>query len=99
MLNIVAHRKDTELMLTLLLEFGVSGASISTWRLAEANCKLTDGGQRINREFGSMSLLLPIEKVAKIKAFLEEIIQKYEMKEACFFTHSVPIAKTFTTIK
>lgn len=97
-LNIVSHRKDTEVLIKLLLEFGVSGASVSNWRLAEPNGELTDGGQRINREFGCLSLIMGPERVPEIQEFLEAKIQEHSMKEACFFTHSVPLAKTFATL-
>lgn len=97
-LNIVSHRKDTEVLLKLLLEYGVSGASVSNWRLAECDGELTDGGQRINREFGCLSLIMDPERVSGVQAFLEAKIQEHGMKETCFFTHSVPLAKTFATL-
>ena len=98
LLSIVSHRKDTEPLLKLLLEYGVSGASLSNWRLAEADCELTDGGQRINREFGCLSLLLSEESAVGVQEFAKAAIEEQGMKETCLFTHSVPTAKSFSSI-
>lgn len=96
--NILTHRKDTELLLKLLLEYGVSGASLSNWRMAESDCELTEGGQRINREFGCMSLLLPEGKLDDVRTFAQQAIKENGMREACFFSYSVPTAKSFAKI-
>ena len=98
LLNILCLRKDAEVLLNLLLEFGVSGASLSNWRMAEADCELTDGGQRLNREFACLSLLLGDVKVSGVSEFLQTTVSGKKMKEVCFFTHAIPVAKTFASI-
>ncbi len=98
-LNVISHRKDTEVLLTQLLDFGVSGASVSNWRFTERGGEQTKGGQRINREFGCISLILSPDAIPGIRKYLEELIQEREMKETCFFTHAVPVAKTFASLK
>lgn len=98
-LNIVSHRKDTEVILKRLLDYGVSGASVSNWRFSERGGEQTKGGQRINREFGCIVLILDPDALPGIRSFLEALIQELEMKETCFFTHAVPVAKTFTSLK
>jgi nitrogen regulatory protein PII len=98
-LNIVSHRKDTDLLLQLLLDYGITGASVSNWRLAEADAEETEGGQRINREFGCLNLLLSSKDVDGICNFLQTVIEEESMKEVCLFTHLVPVAKAFAPIK
>lgn len=98
-LNVVSHRKDTDTLLKLLLDYGVSGASVSNWRFTEPHGEHTKGGQRINREFGCLGLILSPEDASSILEFLKNLIQEREMKEACFFTHAIPVAKTFASLK
>jgi len=98
LLNILAHRKDIEPLLRHLLENGVSGASVSNLRMAEAESEVTEGGQRINREFGCLSLLLPENDAEAIRSCAQSAIEKNEMKEACLFTYSVQRAKSFSKI-
>jgi nitrogen regulatory protein PII len=97
-LNIVSHRKDCEVLLTFLLDYGVSGASMTTWRFTDANCPQTQGGLRLNREFGCISLIL---KPAAVPALLEALqgkVTEADMRETCFFTQAVPVAKTFAAL-
>ncbi|MEM9160964.1 MAG: P-II family nitrogen regulator, partial [Verrucomicrobiota bacterium] len=89
LLNIIAHRKDIYPLLNSLLENGVSGASVSNWRLAECDGKLTDGGQRINREFGCLSLLLSEEKADAIHRVAQDLIEDFSMRETCIYAYSV----------
>lgn len=97
-LNIVSHRKDCEVLLSFLLDYGVSGASMTTWRVTDANCQQTQGGLRLNREFGCISLILSPQAVPPLRLALQEKIAEAEMRETCFFTQAVPVAKTFASL-
>jgi hypothetical protein len=98
LLNVVSQRKDSETLLKLFLEQGVSGASISNWRFADANSAQTQGGLRINREFGCITIVTPQPKVAHLLDVFRERVTTDEMKSTCCFTHRVPMVKTFATI-
>lgn len=98
MLNILSRRKDSEMLVSFLLDNGVGGASVSNWRLTDTLCGHTQGGLRINREFGSISLVL---SPAKIPALTQALRQQFEaegMAETCYFTHPVPLARTFAKL-
>ncbi|MCG5055124.1 MAG: P-II family nitrogen regulator [Myxococcales bacterium] len=58
MLNVVSLRKDTEVLLNHLLDYGVSGASVSNWRFTGASSEQTPLARRSNREFGCISLIV-----------------------------------------
>lgn len=98
LLNVVSQRKDSETLLKLFLEQGVSGASISNWRFADANSAQTQGGLRINREFGCITIVTPQLKVAHLVAVFRQRVTEGEMKSTCCFTHRVPMVKTFAPI-
>ncbi len=97
-LNVVSHRKDTEVLLNRLLENNVPGASLSNWRFAEATAEHTQGGLRINREFGCIMLILHANAIPPLLEVLQETIRERKMKETCFFTHEIPLVKTFTKL-
>jgi nitrogen regulatory protein PII len=99
MLNILSRRKDSELLVSFLLDYGISGASVSNWRFTDANCAQTQGGLRINREFGSISLILSPRDVAPLTEALRQKIGDSGMPETCLFTHNIPIARTFASLK
>ncbi|MEM9444593.1 MAG: P-II family nitrogen regulator [Verrucomicrobiota bacterium] len=96
-LGAVCHRKDTEMLLDKALEFGVPGASVGNWRLAEAKAKCTEGGLRMNREFSCIMMILDAEVIDPLRDVLQEVISDSGMKETCFFTIPAPIAKTFVS--
>jgi len=98
LLNVVSQRKDSETLLKLFLEQGVSGASISNWRFADANSAQTQGGLRINREFGCVMLVTPPQKVEQLLDVFRDTVAAREMKSTCCFTHRVPLVKTFASI-
>ncbi len=98
LLNVVSQRKDSETLLKLFLEQGVSGASISNWRFADASSVQTQGGLRINREFGCVMLVTPSQKVTHLLDVYRDTVASSDMKSTCCFTHRVPIVKTFASI-
>ncbi len=97
-LNVVSQRKDSAALLKLLLDQGVSGASVSNWRFVEPQSEQTQGGRRINREFGCISMVLAPTKVPRLIQVLQHAISEGDMKATCCFTHPVPMVKTFAPI-
>lgn len=96
--NIVSQWKDTELLLNLLLDHGVSGASVSNWRFDEPDSEQTHGGLRMNREFGCISLILPPHHIPDLRRVVHENALENDMHEICSFSHSVPISKAFVSM-
>jgi len=98
-LNVVSQRKDSETLLRVFLNHGVSGASIVNWRLVDSDSEHTQGGLRINREFGCIALVSSRTKIEGLVQVFRDAVLAGEMKSACCFTHCVPIVKTFSTIR
>jgi len=98
MLNILSRRKDSELLVGFLLDYGVAGASVTNWRFTDAACEQTQGGLRINREFGSISLILAPAAIPALIEALRQKISDSHMSETCLFTHEIPIARTFASL-
>jgi nitrogen regulatory protein PII len=96
--NVVSQRKDSETLLKRFLEQGVSGASVSNWRFVDANASQTQGGLRINREFGCITLVSSPSKVTDLINVFRDAVASADMKSTCCFTHCVPIVKTFAPI-
>jgi nitrogen regulatory protein PII len=94
-LNLICHRKDTEILVHEALEAGVPGASIHYWRLIESDAAQTSGGQRINREFGCIFFVLKKDTIHGVQEMLKEVISENDMKETCFFSIKAPVSKTF----
>lgn len=94
-LNLICHRKDTEILVHEALEAGVPGASIHYWRMIESDAAQTLGGQRLNREFGCIFFVLNKTTLSQIQNLLKAVISENDMKETCFFTLKAPISKTF----
>ena len=97
-LNVIARRKDVEIILQYLLSIGIKGASVSNWRLVEGDAAQTRGGARINHEAVCLTMLVP---GAKSDALVEQIEGRLEdsgYTGACIFTTEVPMAKTFTKV-
>jgi len=99
MLNILSRRKDSELLVGFLLDYGISGASVTNWRFTDAKCAQTQGGLRINREFGSISLVLAPSAIPALTEALRQKISDSDMPETCLFTHDIPVARTFANLK
>ncbi len=98
MLNILSRRKDSEMLVKFLFDYGIGGASVSNWRFTDANCEQTHGGLRLNREFGSISLILAPHEVAPLTEALQQKILENEIPETCLLTHSIPFARTFANL-
>jgi nitrogen regulatory protein PII len=98
LLNVVSQRKDSELLLKRFFEQGVSGASISNWRYADANAVQTRGGLRIDREFGCVTIVTSRQKVTPLLEVFRDTVTTSEMKSTCCFVQRVPQAKTFAAI-
>jgi len=96
--SIVSQRKDTEQLLNLLLDHGVSGASVSNWRFDEADSEQTQGGLRMNREFGCISLILRPDSIPELRSLVQEAALEHDMHEVCCFAQNVPLAKSFVTL-
>jgi nitrogen regulatory protein PII len=95
MLNVICQRKDSGALTSFLLDTGVSGASVSHWRYTDDSCGQTLGGLRINREVACISLILPAAAVPVCRENLQQFASEHEMRELCFFTHTIPAARTF----
>lgn len=95
MLNVVCQRKDSGALTGLLLDMGVTGASVSHWRYTDEDCGQTQGGLRINREVACISLILPMAAVGVCREGLQRYAATHEIRELCFFTHLIPVARTF----
>ncbi len=98
LLRVVSQRKDSEMLLHLFLDQGISGASISNWRFTDSQVSLSPGGIRINREFGCVSLVSTPANVAKLVDVFREAVTSQELRLTCCFTHGVPMVKTFAPI-
>lgn len=98
MVNVISQRKDSEALLKIFLDQGVSGASISNWRFADSKSGQTQGGLRINREFACITLVLTPPKAVKLLQVFQDTVIADDMKHTCCFTHQVPVVKTFAPI-
>ncbi len=94
-LNITCHRKDIEVLLYCALDQGIPGASVSDWRLIEADAKQTTGGVRLNREFGRITMILNADSIRPMVQELQNLISEEGFRETCFFTHPVPVMRTY----
>ncbi|HBJ38062.1 MAG TPA: hypothetical protein DDZ51_25555 [Planctomycetaceae bacterium] len=99
LLNVVSQRKDSETLLQMFLEQGVSGASISNWRFADTQSSHSQTGLRINREFACVTMVAPPSKVVNLIELFRDAVVKNEMRSTCCFTHEVPLVRTFTPIR
>ena len=98
MLNIVSTRKDTEVLLSFLLDYGVSGASVSNWRFTAASSEDPQAVGRIHREYGCISLIGSPMVTQELRQVLQETMAANDMRETCLFTHTVPVARTFAPL-
>jgi nitrogen regulatory protein PII len=99
LLNVVSQRKDCETLLQIFLDHGVSGASISNWRYTDAESIKPQGGIRINREFGCITLVASPQRIDELIEKFREAAVNLDLRSTCCFTHEVPAVKTFTSIK
>ncbi|MEM7010609.1 MAG: hypothetical protein AAF585_03905 [Verrucomicrobiota bacterium] len=97
--TILCHRKDTDDLLKKSLNCGVPGASIRYWRFAQANAEHTTGGQRINQETGSITMIVDSDKAPDLQRVLREYIVQKELKQACIFSHAASAMKTYISSK
>ena len=93
------QRKNSETLLQVFLEYGVSGARIVNWRLVDSDSEHTQGGLRMNREIGCITLVSSRTKIEGLVQVFRDAVIASEMKSACCFTHCVPIVKTFSAIR
>lgn len=99
LVNAVSQRKDSETLLRVFLEQGVSGASVSSWRFSDAQSAQGHATVRLNREFGCVTVVVPPARVdGLIEVFREAVIAR-DWRSTCCFTHRVPMVKTFTSIR
>lgn len=98
LLRVVSQRKDTEMLLHLFLEQGISGASISNWRFADSQSSQLPGGIRINREFGCLSLVSSPSNIRQLISTFRDTVTSRDLRSTCCFTHRVPMVKTFAPI-
>jgi nitrogen regulatory protein PII len=99
LLNVVSQRKDSETLLQLFLEQGVSGASISNWRFTDAQASQSQAGIRIIREFGCLSLVSSTSNVNRLMNVFRDAVTSMDLRSTCCFTHHVPMVKTFAPIR
>ena len=99
LLRVISLRKDTDLLLQLFLEQGVSGATISNWRFTDAASVQADRGIVINREFGCLSLVSSPSKIPQLIDALREAVQSKDLRSTCCIVHRVPLVKTFAPIQ
>ena len=97
-LNVIARRKDVEIILQYLLSIGIKGASVSNWRLVEGDAAQTRGGARINHEAVCLTMLVPGAKTASLVEQIEGRLEDSDYTGVCIFTTEVPMAKTFTKV-
>ncbi|MDF1756159.1 MAG: P-II family nitrogen regulator [Verrucomicrobiales bacterium] len=95
-LNVIARRKDVEMLLQYILGIGVKGASVSNWRLIEGDAAETKGGSRINHEVGCLTMLVPRSKSASLVEQIRDRLEENDYRGSCIFSTEVPVAKTFT---
>ncbi|MDF1814704.1 MAG: hypothetical protein P1V20_21035 [Verrucomicrobiales bacterium] len=95
-LNVIARRKDIEILLQYILSIGVKGASVSNWRLIEGDAAETKGGARINHEVGCLTMLVPGAKYASLVEKVEKKLEEGDYNGTCIFSTEVPMAKSFT---
>jgi nitrogen regulatory protein PII len=98
LLRVVSQRKDTEILLHLFLDQGVSGASVSNWRFADSQSAPTASGLRINREFGCVSIVSTPGNIKDLMTVFRDAVLTHELRSTCCFTHAVPMVKTFAPV-
>ncbi len=96
-LNLQCRRKDTDDLVQVALRSGAPGASVSYWRFAEREAQHTSGGLRINREIGCISMIVPPGWCRGLIQALRGRIQEEGMENFCFFSHAVPVGRTFVS--
>jgi len=97
-LNIIARRKDMEPLLGFLLDYGVSGATLSSWRVFTDNQKQTQGGPRMNREVGCIDTIIEPRGLSELGQALQQFMTEHEMAGTCYYISSVPMMKTFASL-
>jgi nitrogen regulatory protein PII len=99
LVNAVSQRKDSETLLGVFLEKGVTGASISSWRFSDAQSAPGHTNVRLDREFGCVAVVVSPEKVNGLIEVFREAVTAKDLRSTCCFTHRVPVVKTFTAIR
>lgn len=97
LLSVVSQRKDTETLLQLFLDQGVSGATISNLRFADTHSAQPQGGIRINREFGCVTVVTAAANATHLIDVFRDAVTSHEMRSTCCFTQPVPMVKTFSS--
>lgn len=98
-LNVIARRKDLELILQFVLSLGIRGASVNNWRLIENDCAETRGGSRINHEVGCVTMIVPSGKAAGYIGKIREKLKTEQFRGTAIYRTEVPIARTFAEVK
>ncbi|WP_309398043.1 P-II family nitrogen regulator [Cerasicoccus maritimus] len=87
-------RKNLDVLVAAALEAGAPAVTSVFGRFMESECKVTGAGVRINRELGSLQMVLPKHQVEGIINSLRNATDEHELDTVAIYTS--PIEKVLT---
>jgi len=93
-LTCVTKRKQVDALVDAALAAGAPAATTIFGKFVESECPITGGGVRLNRELGSVQLVLPAEQVQPVIEAMQKVTEDKALESVCLFT--VPVDKVLT---
>ncbi|WP_309382353.1 P-II family nitrogen regulator [Cerasicoccus frondis] len=87
-------RKNLDVLVAAVLKAGAPAVTSVFGRFMESECKLTGAGVRINRELGSLQMVLSKDQVAPIIQSLQAATNEQKLETVAIYT--APIEKVLT---
>ncbi|MGE9297210.1 MAG: P-II family nitrogen regulator [Puniceicoccales bacterium] len=90
----VTKRRQVDVLVSAALGAGAPGATTVFGKFVESECPITGGGIRLNRELGSLQLILPNSQLSAVMEAMRKTTEEQSLESVCFFT--VPVDKVLT---
>jgi len=88
-------RKQVDLLVDAALKAGAPAATTVFGKFVESECKTTGSGVRLNRELGSIQMILPPDQVDATIDVLRDVTEKNELESVAIYTSVIDKALTY----
>ncbi|GHC13577.1 P-II family nitrogen regulator [Cerasicoccus arenae] len=88
-------RKQLDVLVAAALKAGAPAATSVFGKFVESECKVTGAGLRLNRELGSIQMILPKNQVQQILDELRAVTEEEELESVAIYTAEVEKVLTY----
>ncbi len=88
-------RKQVDVLVDAALKAGAPAATTVFGRLVESECAVTGAGLRLNRELGSVQMILPQKQVEPVIEVLRKTTEEQELESVAIYTAAVDKVLTY----